>query len=495
MLNSNLSKNDIEKELARRKFRNFIAYNKSDYEFNWHHEYIIKKLEDFVSGKIKRLMVFAPPRHGKSEIVSRQLPAYILGKIPTARIIACSYSAELASAMNRDVQRIMTDTPYLELFPESALTAKHSLKNNTRFDVPSNTGYYYCAGVGGSITGLGADFAIIDDPVKNSEEAASITFQKKQWEWYATTLYTRLEKDARLLITLTRWHEEDLAGKLLNLMEQNKESDQWEIISLPAIKESDENNYDTRAINEPLWNNKYDLHELERIKISLGSRDFNALYQQRPAPLEGGIIKKDWFNWYDPKTIDLKRHTINFFMDTAFTAKKSNDPSALLACFKKGKDLYLVDCRAVWKEFPDLIRFIKEFCKINGYKSSSRICVEPKASGKSVIQQIRAETGLNIIEDKTLKNLQGNKFARVNAISAMVEAGRVHLPLNSNWTDTFLHECLTFPNGKHDDRVDCLVMALNTTLKKSRRGYGIANLPSPPKPIPREPRKIGVIYD
>jgi len=182
---------------------------------------MIEKLERFASGELKRLMVFMPPRHGKSQLVSRFLPAYIFSKNPNARVIACSYSADLASAMNRDVQRIMDGQEYREVFTEAQLNAKNVvttqswLRNSTVFEIVGKRGYYISAGIGGPITGKGGDFAIIDDPVKNAEEAQSPTIRRKHWEWFTSTLYTRLEKGGSILLTMTRWNEDDLAGQVV----------------------------------------------------------------------------------------------------------------------------------------------------------------------------------------------------------------------------------------------------------------------------------------
>lgn len=467
-MNLSWTEQDVEQEKARRRLKSFIAYTMPEYEFNWHHDYMIDKLERFARGDIKRLMVFMPPRHGKSQLVSRHLPAFIFGRNPDARVIACSYSADLASAMNRDVQRIMTSEKYPGLFPESRLNEKNVvttqswLRNSTTFEVVDRKGYYVSAGVGGAITGKGADFAIIDDPVKNSEEASSPTYRNRHWEWYTSTLYTRLEKGGAILITLTRWHEDDLAGRLLKLQEESPESDHWEVVSFPAIREDMSHPGDPRQIGEALWRSKYDEERLAVIRSSVGSRVWASLYQQRPAPDEGGLIKGSWFSWYD----EAEEGTINFYVDTAYTEKQQNDPTAILAYWKSGNDLYLKSCATVRKEFPELIRFIQEFAMKNGYTNSSRIAIEPKASGLSVIQQLQAQTSLNVVKDKPPRD---GKVARVNAVSAIIESGRVHLPMGRAWVDGFLEECKVFPNGTHDDQVDCLVGAIQRELMRPVR--------------------------
>ena len=462
---------ELEKRKARHSFSSFVSYTKADYQFNWHHEYMIEKLQDFAKGHIKRLMIFCPPRHGKSELVSRRLPAFLLGANPDNRIIACSYSMDLAASMNRDVQRIIDGPEYRAAFPNTKLNTRNVKasdvfqKTSKRFDIVDHRGYYVAAGVGGGITGLGADFAIIDDPVKNREEALSETIRAKHWEWYTSTLYTRLEKGGSILLTLTRWHEDDLAGRLLEKQKQNKKADQWEVVSFPMLKEDDSDENDPRKIGEPLWIDKFDLTNTEKIKNSISSIDWAALYQQRPAPVEGHLIKGEWFNHYDKV-----KHTFNdidFYLDTAYTEKQSNDPTALIAYSRIKNDLYILNCSTVRMEFPELIKYIPKFVGSHGGSTRSRIYVEPKASGLSVVQTLKKETGLNVIADQPPKS---DKVSRVHSVAAILEAGRVYLPMSESWTEGFITECKQFPNGKHDDQVDVLVGAIKKGLERKKRG-------------------------
>ncbi len=299
----------IEEELfrrqARRSMAHFVAYTNPKYQFSWHHRYIIKRLEAFARGEIKRLMILAPPRHGKSELASRNLPAFCFGINPEERIIACSYSADLAADMNTDVQRIMTSDAYAELFPESTLNKKNAVtvlqpkRNSSRFDIVNHKGYYLSTGVGGPITGKGADKGIIDDPVKNKEEAFSPVFREKVWQWYTSTFYTRMEGEGSICLIMTPWHEDDLAGRLLKQMKDDPDADQWEVVRLPAISTDLREAYDPRNIGEALWPEKYSIKDLSRIRSIIQSH-FQALYQLRPSAEEGNIIKKEWFGYYNP---------------------------------------------------------------------------------------------------------------------------------------------------------------------------------------------------
>jgi hypothetical protein len=273
------------------------------YQVNWHHAIVAEHLDRWVRGDIRRLMLFMPPRNGKSELVSRRLPAYILGRDPEAQIIACSYGADLASALNRNVQRIIDNPAYARVFPDTRLNSSNVraaaqesyLRNSDTFEVVGHQGTYVSAGVGGAITGKGFQYGIVDDPIKNRDEADSPTYRAKVYDWYTSTFYTRQEgDDARILLTVTRWHEDDLAGRLLALADADPAADRWEVLSFPAIAEGP-NPHDPREPGDPLWPAKYPLTRLASMRATMGARDWTALYQQRPAPSEGAMFRREWF--------------------------------------------------------------------------------------------------------------------------------------------------------------------------------------------------------
>lgn len=241
----NLNLNSLNNELARRDLIDFTINTKPDFVTGWFNQIIAQELQQFyqdvIDGKQPRLMIFAPPRSGKSELFSRRFPAWAFGKNPDLQIIACSYSADLASRMNRDVQRIMDDEIYHSIFPESSLNNKRistlsgqALRNSEIFEILGHSGAYRSAGVGGGITGMGADIAIIDDPIKDAKEANSETVRNGVWDWYSSTLYTRLSPRSGVLLGMTRWHEDDLAGRLIE--EAKNGGDQWRIIKFPPLR-------------------------------------------------------------------------------------------------------------------------------------------------------------------------------------------------------------------------------------------------------------------
>ena len=316
----------------------------------------------------------------------------------------------------------------------------------------------------GAITGEGCTVGIIDDPVKNAEEADSPTYRDRAWNWYRSTFKTRFEPGAVEVICQTRWHEDDLAGRIIkDSAERGGEG--TEIISFPALCMEPEY---SRDIGEALWEGKYGRHSLLKIQQDVGSRTWNALYQQKPSPDEGTDLKKSWFKYYDPRTFIIPPGArVNFFFDTAYTDKDKNDPTAGIAYVKIGADFYVLSCLSKWVEFTEAIQFIKTFAADNFYTPRSIIRIEPKASGKSVVQVMKKQTAMNVTDALSPKE---SKQARVRSISPTVEGGRVFLPSGAAWVEDFLNECAAFPNAAHDDRVDCLTgMILNESAGRVRR--------------------------
>ena len=277
-----------------------LALVASNYQYQIpnHINLLNEKLQEIAFGDTKRLMVFLPPRHGKSMLVSHYFPAWYLGMFPDKRVILTAYEADFAATWGRRARDVLNE--YGNTVFGIEVNNKSSAAN--RWDIKGHSGGMVTAGVGGPITGKGADILIIDDPVKNAEEANSQTYRDKTWEWYQSTAYTRLEPNGSIILIMTRWHEDDLAGRILHQIEQDK-GEHWEIINLPAIAE--DHDILGRNIGEPLWPGRYDLNELERIKYTTGSYWWSALYQQRPQPPEGGLLKRSWIKYYQPYEIPI----------------------------------------------------------------------------------------------------------------------------------------------------------------------------------------------
>lgn len=453
----------VRQELSRRNLSDFTNYTKPDFIEGWFNRIIAKELQQFyfdvMAGKQPRLIIQAPPRSGKSELFSRRFPAWAFGQNPNLQIIAASYSTDLASRMNRDVQRIIDSEEYQGVFPETTLNGKNiatvsgqSLRNSEIFEIVGHAGAYRSAGVGAGITGMGADIGIIDDPVKDAKEANSQTIRDAVWDWYTTTFYTRLSPKSGILLGMTRWHEDDLAGRLLR--EMANDGDQWRIVSFPAIAEEDE---EYRNEGEALHPERYNLERLTKIKKAVGSQAWNALYQQRPSSKGGDIIKGAWFKRYSvlPR---MKRIIIT--ADTAQKTKQHNDYSVLLIA-GVGHDggVYVLDLiRGKW-EAPELEQKVSDVW--NKYKSLGvhKVYVEDKSSGTSLIQNIQRKQRIPIEGVQ----VDTDKYTRVLGVQGYIESGYIYLPNDAEWIEDFIKECEAFTatdSHKHDDQVDAMVMAI-----------------------------------
>jgi hypothetical protein len=354
---------NLKAELAKRNYLDFVKYVKSDYQANWHHVLLCSYLQRFVSGEIKRLMVFMPPQHGKSELVSRNLPAYILGQNPKSKIVVASYSSDLSSTFNRDCQRIIETDEYHDVFPETTLNKSAVvsqtgwLRNSDIFQTVGYGGFFKAVGVGGALTGTAADFAIIDDPVKDSVEAMSSTYQIRNWNWYNDVLYTRIHNNTGILITQTRWDINDLSGMLLQ-QTADGHGEEWTVLLLPAIKINNENPEDPRSIGDPLWPER---HNLEKLNIVRGQsiRTFLSLYQQDPQPtMAGGEFYKYFNSALVVKTLAY------------------NPDLPLHLSFDFNVNPYMTCC--VWQLVGRKARQIAEICTKSPFNTTKGICNEIK---------------------------------------------------------------------------------------------------------------------
>jgi len=404
-----------------------------------------RKLLDIIAGRTKRLMVFMPPRHGKSEFISRYFTAWVLGKFPNTRIILASYEADFAASWGRKSRDL------LEEYGPSMFGVKVSDKSSAanRWDIEGYEGGMVTAGVAGPITGKGADIGIIDDPVKNAEEAKSKTYQERTWEWYKSTFRTRLHKNGAIILIMTRWDENDLAGRLLKNAEGDGEK--WEILSLPALAEK--NDPLGRKPGEALCPNLFDRNALLNIKQAVGSYWWAALYQQRPSPAEGGLLKRSWWKFY--KELPSRFDEVIQSWDMTFKDTKDSDYVVGQVWGRKGADKYLLDQVRDRMDFPTTIQAVRSLSR--KWPQAHAKLVEDKANGPAVIATLEHEIhGLIPIDP------QGGKEARASAVSPQIEAGNVYLPDPSiaPWIHDFIEECAAFPNGAHDDQVDAMTQAL-----------------------------------
>lgn len=502
---------EIEQKLAvaraQRGLLSFTLATKSDFEISWHHRAVAKAvnalerydtvralLYDYgmtdaqietaakrpheVTGlycgmtdpnmldlPLSGLQVMVHPRAGKTELISRRTPAWWLGRNPDDQIVACSYGAELAARNNRDVQRcIDEDETYAKLFPGTKLfgsnvrsVAKGSwLRNSDIFEVVGRKGCYKNSGVGGPLTGLGANLALVDDLTKNRAEAESAVIRERNWDWYTSTLYTRLEKKARKITIGTRWHAADISGKLLDQAKGNPEADQWFCLVFPAILDCEPGPADPRQQGEALWPDKYNVKRLSSMRASVGAYEWEALYQQRPSPRGGGIIKESWWKYYDSIPTDITKFTLS--VDLSFESR--GDYSAFTVWGSKGADHYLLDLAHYRIEFNEQVVVFEKLCQ--KWPRIRAKLVENAANGAALVSTLKRRIP-GIIPVRP----EGSKQLRVDAVAPMIEAGNVWLPTAAAcpWIDKLVYEFSAFPAGAHDDIVDSVSQFLNHAAK------------------------------
>lgn len=454
------------KQSASTDFSCYLGYINPDYRLEWFHRVVAEHCQMLFDGKIKNLMVFLPPQHGKSDIISRNFPSWVFGKNPDLKIVGSSYSGDLATGFSLYIQRTIQSDKYQEIFHDTKLNGMGKAivgykRNEDYFDIVGHRGFYKAVGVGGSLTGTPVDIAIIDDPVKDAVEAYSPVSRERVWNWYNTVMSTRLHNDSRQLFIMTRWHEDDLAGRLLA-----KEPGEWTVLVIPAICEvENDNGLSTRKIGEALWPWKHSLTKLLKQKAR-SPREFSALYQQRPTIEGGNIVKRDWFRVISEAEFRALRfrEPVHFYLDTAFNKKKKgqdNDPSGILAACRIGNNIYLIDAMSVYKEMPDLLRFIPEYMNAHGGNSESILHVEPKANGISVVHMLKEITTLNV---KETPSPQDEKEVRLRVVSPRVECGRVYV-VQGSWNEDFLNQVCSFPASPHDEFVDILGYAINDLIE------------------------------
>lgn len=447
-----------KKELARRilvrkRLLPFIERNNPDYLAGWVHKDICQRLEKFsqdvADKKSPRLMLFMPPRHGKSTIASVEFPAWHLGQNPSHELISCSYSGSLAMTFSRKVRQRLRDPAYKSVFKDTRLDPD---SQSAEAWLTTKGGGYVAAGVGGGITGKGAHILLIDDPIKNREDAESQNNRESTYDWYTSTAYTRLAPGGGVLVILTRWHDDDLAGRLLRASTEG--GDEWEVVSYPAIAEQDE---EFRSQGEALHVERYDIEALNRIQRAVGPRDWSALYQQNPVADDGDYFTREMIQYYEPDDIDLDRMRFYTAWDLAIGKKDRNDYSVgLTVGVDEDDNLFVVD---VDRGRYDGFELVERILDLYELWKPSIIGIEKghieMALGPFLEKRVR-ERGLYEAYFKDLKTGRRDKEARARAIQGRMQQGMVYLPRNEVFTGPLVAELLRFPNGVHDDQVDAL---------------------------------------
>lgn len=403
------------------------------YRIPRHIEMINNKLIDVALGKCPRLLINMPPRHGKSELVSKYFPTWYLLNNPDKRVMLTSYSADLAKGWGRVAKNLIYE--YGEQYGINLLTDSRA---SHRFTL-NRGGELNTAGVGGAITGKGADILIVDDPVKNIAEALSKNTRQSVWDWFTSTAYTRLEPGGAIIVVMTRWHYDDLGGRIL------LNGEEWYVLNLPAINE----------YSLALWPERFTLEQLLKIKEVIGTRMFSSLYQQQPLASEDQIFKPHYWNYYN----DLPKFDLVFqSWDTAVKANETNDFSVCTTFGMYRDKLYILDIYKERLEFPELLKQVL----YNAEKHKVHtVLIEDKSSGQGLIQTLVRDTQLNIkaVPVKT------DKVVRANLFVPFIESGRVLLPntdtfpATTKWVTEAKKELEEFPVGAHDDIVDSITQS------------------------------------
>ena len=430
------------------------------YLHNWHIDAMAHVLERCYQGEIRRLIITLPPRSLKSIAVSVAYVASVLGRDPTRNIICVSYAQDLATKHAIDTRAVIEADWYRKAFPGTRIDPG---KNTQSEIATTKRGGRLAVSVGGSLTGRGGSLLIIDDPHK-AEEGNSEVKLAAAWDWYRTTLASRLDnKQADTIILIQqRLHENDLAGHLL-------ETGEWHHLNLPAIAEHAEtvptgpNSNHIRAPGDVLHAEREPLAVLNATKEELGSYAFAAQYQQQPAPMGGGVIKWEWFKRYDVAPEKEGSDRIVQSWDTASKAETMHDYSVCTTWLVKNHDLYLLHVSRARLEMPDLKRKVVQMAE---HWQADSVLIEDKGAGTQLIQDLRRESSLRIVEIVP----KDDKVTRVLGITSIIEGGRVWIPTEAHWLADFHNELIRFPRAKHDDQVDSVSQLLHWTRK--RRGPG-----------------------
>tara|TARA_R100001086_G_scaffold208945_1_gene124708 strand:- start:3077 stop:4573 length:1497 start_codon:yes stop_codon:yes gene_type:complete len=431
------------------EFMSFVGEMWSAFIHGKHHEIMADAFERVAKGDLKRLIINMPPRHTKSEFASYLLPAWFLGKYPDKKIIQTAHTAELAVGFGRKVRNLVNSKDYKEVFPGVSLQSdsKAAGRWNT-----NKGGEYFAIGVGGAVTGKGADLLIIDDPHSEQEGAsADINVFNRTYEWYTSGPRQRLQPNGSIVVVMTRWHNKDLTGQVIDASIKRGGADQWEVIELPAIMPS----------GNPLWEEFWKLEELQALKAELPNSKWMAQYQQDPTSEEGALVKREWWNIWEGReppqcefviqswdTAFMKNQRADFSACTTWGVFYLEDDDGMLA-----PNLILLDAYKERLEFPELKKMAME--KYRAYTPDAFI-VEAKAAGMPLIFELRA---MGIPVQEYTPSRGNDKISRVNAVSDLFASGVIWCP-ETRWAEETIEEFAGFPNMEHDDLVDSTTQAL-----------------------------------
>jgi predicted phage terminase large subunit-like protein len=439
----------VEREKAQVSFMEYVKMMWPGFVHGRHHALMAKKFEAIAKGEMKRVIINMPPRHTKSEFASYLLPSWFLGKNPAKKVIQCSNTADLAVGFGRKVRNLVDSEQYASVFPGVKL--RQDSKAAGRWATNKN-GEYFAIGVGGTVTGKGADLLIIDDPHSEQEAAAASgnpEIYQKVYEWYTSGPRQRLQPGGAIVIVMTRWGEADLTGRVLQDALKREKGEEWELIELPAIMPS----------GNPLWPEFWSIDELEALKEELPVSKWNAQYQQKPTGEEGALVKREWWKIWERERPPRCEYVIQSW-DTAFTKSERSDYSActVWGVFHMDEDpknvnVILLEAYQERLEFPELKE--KAFEMYNIWEPDTCI-IEAKAAGSPLIFEMR-RMGVPVQEYTPVRG--NDKFVRINSVTDLFRSGKVWAP-DTRWAHELIEQMAAFPNAAHDDLVDSSTQAL-----------------------------------
>ena len=429
---------------VRAMWPDFICRDTQNPDEFGHHQIIANEFESIANGRHNRLIVNMPPRHTKSEFASYLFPAWMIGRNPKMKLMQVSHNAELATRFGSKVRNLMETQDYKNIFGDVKL--REDSKAKGRWET-NHGGEYFAAGVGGSITGRGADLLIIDDP-HTEQDSMSDSAMDRAFDWYSSGPRQRLQPGGSIVVVMTRWATDDLTGRLIKSQTEPK-SDKWRTISFPAILES----------GNPVWPEYWKLEELESVKASVSTKNWNAQYMQDPTSEEGAIIKRDWWQDWEFESVPALKHVIQSY-DTAFSKKETADYSAITTwgIFQPAEGyedcIILLDAMKGRYDFPDLKNVALEQYQ---YWQPETVIIEAKASGQPLIHELR-RAGIPVIDYIPAKGR--DKHTRINSVAPIFESSMVYAPLHEKFAQDVIEECAAFPNGQYDDYVDSMTQAV-----------------------------------
>ena len=444
---------------ARTSLLEYTELTKPDFETAAHHGRIAGALERVASGECRRLIITAPPRHTKSELASRRFPAWYLGRFPNRQVIATAYGSQLVEDFSRDVRGCMNEPEHRAVFPKSALSRDTSAAHRWTTEA---SGIYVASGVGGAITGRGAHLMLIDDPFKTREEADSPEHRRKVWGWYQSVAYPRLMPGGAIVLIGTRWHEDDMHGRLLEAADNG--GDPWELLHLPAIDD----------FGRALWPQWYSLEDLERIRANISPREWQAQYLGDPTPDEGAMFKREWLE-HDYETLPAG---LRYYGASDYATKHGEGDWTvhMVAGVDKDDEIYVVD---LWRQrttsdawIESLLDLMERYRPVLWAEEAGQI---EKSVGPFIFQRQRER---RIWCRREAFSSAADKAARARAIEGRFAMGMVHFPRNRAWVAPLKDEIIKFPAGKHDDQVDCL--SLLGRILPAMRGRRPKKAESPP---------------